>query len=273
VIVLGGRPFRETHLWLIPPGGGRAVLLASRVSGFAVSADGSRIAYSQLDVDPGITTLWEGPLSGIRKVRASATIQSDVRVVGFAGTDVIVDTGDGASAAAAVWSSDQTSLLRLQGYGTAVATDPASGFAVLTEGDGRCWVIASLAPTGNAGVGPPKRGVGCGIAQASFEPNGDAMAGIILTSEDRRGPQTFVLEGTGSQLGGEFGVDGAFQTWWKGTEHGAPSILVLSEPESNTITITQCVESEQLCSSDPVWKATGAGDPGTAWIVEERPSH
>ncbi|HXJ65414.1 MAG TPA: hypothetical protein VNN79_16785, partial [Actinomycetota bacterium] len=273
VVVLGGAGGRDSRLWLIPAEGGAAELLASRVDGFAVSADGSRIAYSELDVDPGISVLWEGPLAAIRNVRSGANIDADVRIVGFAGTDVVVATGDGAAASAALWTPGQTSVQKLHGYGDAIATDPASGFTVLTEGDGRCWVIARLGPTGNAGGnGPPKRGDGCGIAQAAFEPGGDAVAGVILTSEDRSGPQRFLLEGTTSQLGGETVVDGAFQTWWKGTEGGAPTILVLSEPQPNTVTVVRCVESEQLCSSDPVWTATGTGDPGTAWIVEERPA-
>jgi hypothetical protein len=269
VVVLGGRAGQETRLWLLA--GGAPVLLATRVDGFAVSADGSRIAYSTPDVDPGISTITEGPLARIKNVHSESVIDMSVRVIGFAGSDVVVDSGDGAAAQAAIWTPDSTSVRPLQGYGTAVTTDPASGTAVLTEGDGRCWVIASLGPVGNAGVGPPKRGPGCGIGQASVEPGGDAVAGILLTSEDRSGTQRFVVAGATSQLGGETDLDGAFQTWWKGTDGGAPAILVMSEPDPDHFTVTECRVSENLCSSDPVWSGTGQGGPGTAWMVEERP--
>src|SRR5262249_30503605 len=97
VVVLGVQAGHETHLWLIPPGGGRAKQLATGVDGFAVSADGSRIAYSTPDVDPGISTLTEGPLARIENVNTESTVDTSVRVIGFAGSDVVMDSGDGAA--------------------------------------------------------------------------------------------------------------------------------------------------------------------------------
>jgi hypothetical protein len=128
-----------------------------------------------------------------------------------------------------------------------------------------------IGPDGTAGQ--PKLGDSCGLVQASFQPGGEAIAGIELTSEARTGPQRFLLAGTHSQLGGATDVEGAFQTLWKGTDAGAPTILVLSEPEPGHLAVIECRVSENLCSGDPMWTGTAQGGVDTAWIVEERPAN
>ncbi len=276
VVVLGGRAGRETHLWLIPAGGGQARLLASHTDGFAISADGKWVAYATLNENSTASVMRIRPLSPCCTVsiKTNTPVDAYVHVVGFIGMDLLVSTGDGAAASAAVWSESQRSLQRLDGYGSAIATDPTRGFAVLTEGDGRCWVIVPIVSSGSGGhMGSGKQaGHGCGILQASFQSNGQAVSGILTTSPDRTAPTTFVLQGTTSQLGGEAGVDGAFQTLWKGSDAGAPVILVMTEPTPDTVALVECRVSENLCASKPFWTATGAGDPGTAWLVEERPA-
>jgi hypothetical protein len=271
VVVLGGRAGHETHLWLLPAEGGPAELIVSDTTSFAVSADGARIAFATSD-EPGRSVMWDVPLASFRPLANGTPVDADVRVIGFVGDEVVVDTGDGAAAQAATWTPGASSISPLPGHGRAIATDPTSGFAVLTEGDGTCWVIAALGPAGNAGHGPPKRGDGCGIVQASFDRHGDAVTAIELTSEDRSGPQQFVLSGTTSPLGGGTQIDGAFQTLWKGIEAGAPTILVMTEARPGTVAVVQCRISENLCASKPFWTATDAGDEGTAWLVEERPA-
>ncbi|HEY7280847.1 MAG TPA: hypothetical protein VID47_04555 [Actinomycetota bacterium] len=271
VVVLGRQAGHETHLWLLPKEGGPAQELATNTDGFAVSADGSQIAFATLNHAATSSTLRVLSLSQL-PAPASATIDTYVRVVGFALGEVVVDTGDGAAAQAATWTPGSSSISPLQGHGRAIATDPASGFAVLTEGDGTCWVIAALGPSGNAGHGPPKRGDGCGIDQASFDPSGDAMTAIESASKDRYGPRQFVLSGTTSLLGGGTEIKGAFQTWWARPSAGGPgSILVLTEAGPGMFTVLECRVSENLCPFQ-VWMGTGAEGEGTTWIVEERPA-
>src|SRR5262249_57859510 len=131
----------------------------------------------------------------------------------------------------------------LPGFSSVIASDQTSRLALMTQSGSTCAQIVDV-----SALTVLKELGSCGIAQASFEQNGEAVAGIVLASEDRSGRQRFVLAATTSQLGGEANVDGAFQTWWRGSEGGARTILVLSEPDPNTVTITQCVEAEQLCS-------------------------
>jgi hypothetical protein len=272
VVVLGGRASHATRLWLLPAGGGPAQELAEGTDGIAVSADGSNVAFMQLypkssAYQPVVYSLADNSSSV-----CSCTFQGYARAVGYVGDRLVVNTGDGASAHAAVMSPFQRPT-PLTGYGTAVATDPKSGLAVLTEGDGRCWTIVLITSSGSGGHGSGRQaGQRCGILQASFQPNGQAVSAVISNSPDRTAATTFVLQGTSSPLGGEATVDGAFQTLWKGTEAGAPTILVMTEPRPGTVAVVECRVSENLCSGDPVWTAIGAGDPGTAWLVEERPS-
>jgi hypothetical protein len=267
VLVLGGTPGHGTHLWLIHADSLAPDRLASDLDGFAVSADGSRLAYATLADGSQRSELIERSLQ-TGAVLHSASVDTYVRVVGYATDVVVLSTGDGASASAAVWSPGASSFNAINGFGRAIAADPASGFAVLTQGDGVCWSIVSLAPTGNAGrAGPPKQPVSCGIAQASFDSDGKLVAGIELTSEARTGPQRLVLAGADSQLGGAVAVDGAFQTQWVGQR-----IMVLMESAPGRYAVEWCQVSENICPDGPVWTASGAGGDGTAWLVEESPA-
>jgi hypothetical protein len=265
VLVLGGRSGHQTELWLVPDQGPRR-LLVSNTDGFAVSADGTRITYAKLTDGSTHAELIEASvLTGA--VLHSATFDTYVRAIGYAGDEVVLGTGDGAASTAATWHPGATAFVPLEGYGRALTADPGTGFAVLYQGDGGCWSIVQLGPPGQPGHGPPKQGDACGLAQASFEPGGGVIAGVELISEDRSGPQRLILAGTTSQLGGELELDGAFQTLWADTQH----VLVLEEPTAGRFAVQQCQVSENICPDGPVWTATGAGGDGSAWLVEDRP--
>jgi hypothetical protein len=267
VLVLGGRSGRDTTLWLLPENSPRR-MLASNTDGFAVSADGTRVAYAT------ITGRGSSPSELVEvdlqsgSVLHSATFDTFVRAIGYAADEVVLDTGDGASSMVATWQPGSTHFSPVDGFGTAVAADPGSGFAVLHQGDGACWSIVQLGPTGQAGQAGPKQGDTCGLVQASFDPTGEVIAGIELISEDRSGAQRLILAGTASQLGGAFELDGAFQTLWVDRQH----ILVLEEPAPGRLAVQRCQVSENICPDGPVWTADGAGGDGSAWLVEERPA-
>ncbi|MFL5797185.1 MAG: hypothetical protein ACJ77A_04540 [Actinomycetota bacterium] len=265
VLVLGGRPGAETELWLLPDQGSRR-LLVSRIDGFAVSADGSRVTYANTTADSTHSELIEASVE-TGAVLHSATFDTFIRAIGYAGDVVVLDTGDGAAASAATWSPGGTTISRIKGYGTADATDPDTGLAVLNQGDGVCWSILHLGPTGNAGQGPAKTGDSCGVVGISFETGAGTIAGVELTSEAATGTQRLILAGTDSQLGGAVDVDGAFQTLWTATGR----FLVLTEPTDGHFAVVRCQVSENICPDGPVWSASGAGGDGTAWLVEERP--
>ena len=66
-------------------------------------------------------------------------------------------------------------------------------------------------------------------------------------------------------------LDGAFQTWWHGTDAGAPTIYVLEERTSGTYTVERCRISESTCPEDVVWTGNALDQEGSAWLVEQRP--
>jgi hypothetical protein len=270
IVVLGARPGHVNDLWLLD-NQGAPHLLASNVDGFAVSADGGRLAYAKVANDSTTSELVEAalPSGGILH---STTVDTSARAVGYAGDLVLLGTGDGAAAQAAVWPPDTTSIKTLTGFGRALASDPSSGVSVLTQGDGVCWSIVWLGTTPQDRNPGPKQGNGCGISGVSIEPGGATVAGVILTSEARTGQQRFVMQDTGSDLGSTMTLDGAFQTWWYGSQEGAPTVFVMAQTASRTYAVYLCrVSAESTCPSGPVWTGAAPDREGSAWLVEVRP--
>jgi hypothetical protein len=259
IVVLGGRPGQDTELWSISESGGRH-LIATNVDGFGVSADGSRLAYAQRS---------DGFRSVLHLIEAGRPEQSGVRlgtfarVIGFAGDRVVLETGDGAGATVATWRPGDDHIVPVDGYGSAVATDPPTGWAVLDQGDGPCWAVLRIRTDGS--VGEPKLGDCRGFVGVSFEPGGGTLAGVEFGPAG--GSRQLVLAGTIEQLGGGLSYEGAFQTWWD----GLGEFLVMSEPTTGHLAITQCRVSENICPDPPLWSGEGSGGVGTAWIVEKRP--
>ena len=269
VVVLGARPDRVNDLWLLDEGGPQ--LIQTNVDGFAVSGDGQRVAYAKVANDSTTSELVEASLpSGA--VLHSTTVDTSARAVGYAGDLVVLDTGDGAAAQAAVWPPDTASIKTLTGFGRALASDPSSGVSVLTQGDGACWSIVWLGKTPSTGNPGPKQGNGCGISGVSIWPGGATVAGVILTSEARTGTQRLVMQDTGSGLGSTMTLDGAFQTWWHGEPDGARTVFVMAQTTSRTYAVYLCrVSAESTCPSGPVWTGAAPDGEGSAWLVEEPP--
>jgi len=266
VVVLGGRPGRFNHLWLLRPGGGTDILDEGRIDGFGVSAEGSRVAYAVVDERTHRSRLIERSLVTGSPTSQLLGIDTYVRVVGYAGDRVVLETGDGASATVSTWAQGETAIIQTDGYGTADAADPDSALAVLNQGDGPCWSVVRIAADGSANE--LRRGDECGVTGVSFEPGGETIAGVVLTSESPPGPQRLFLAGTHSRLGGETVVKGAFQTTW--VRRGA--FLALARDRARSYEVLACQVSENICPDPPVWVGTAPGTEGTVWLVEERPA-
>jgi len=270
IVVLGGTPGRAGNLWLMQSNGDRQ-LLHSGVNGFGVSGDGSLVAYSV----GGRRILIEHSLVTGVDTASCTGCTTFPRVVGYAGSHVILETGDGAGAMAATWEPHldiPANVFSIDGFGSALGTDPTSNMAVLNQGDGLCWWTVRIGPDGSSD--PVQQGDQCGsFFGISFESGGATLAGV---EADFPGSvrHFLVIAGTDSALGGKTQFNGAFQTWWaESTRSGPGSILVLSGRTAGSLAVTQCRVSENLCSNQPVWTgfARELGG-GSAWIVEERPA-
>jgi hypothetical protein len=259
VLVLGGQAGHETNLWLVPDGGNRT-RIASNVGGFALSADGQRLAYSELLDGSRRSRLTEVHLR-ILEPAITLEVDTNASVVGYVGDDVVLDTGDGAGVQAQTWRPGDDAIHPINGFTSPIATDPQSGFAVMVRGDGGCWSIVNLLDPNIA----EETLNDCWIRGVSFEPGGSTLAGI----EFRRPTERFLLVGTTSNLGGEAELDGGLQTYWtQSSRHGPGQIMVMAEPTPGKLMVRTCQVSENLCSELPVWTGTSTGEQGSAWIVE-----
>jgi hypothetical protein len=264
IVVLGGDGGPGSNLWQVSEGANRQ-LLATNVSGFGVSASGTQVAYSVAD-EGGRRTELVAFSNIVGQVRLRTTVDTFARVIGYAEDRVVLETGDGAGAAVALWRPGDDGVDYLNRYGSAVATDPVNGHAVLNEGDGTCWRLVRIMASGQ--VGRTDVGECSPLVGVSFEPGGATIAGVEIRSPDRTGRQIVIVQGVGTQLGGALDLPGLFQTWWDGRGR----YLVIAENKPGHLDIQQCQVSENMCPAPPVWTGTTAGGEGTAWIVEERPA-
>ena len=163
-------------LWLsTSPDVSAAVHIASSVSGVAASRDGRTIAYAIISAGGvGPTTLVIADVA-TNAVRSSALFPKFARVVGFSDPEVVLETGDGGGAAAALWMPSSGQIVALDGYGGTGGV--GRGYAVLHEGDGICPVLVSIA---DMTVHPQPKGdtfdPACSTSRWSLDPNGTANA-------------------------------------------------------------------------------------------------
>jgi hypothetical protein len=263
VLVLGDESDADPHLWLLGTDGTRR-LIAANTDGFAVSADGTRVAYARLGPGSSPSFLVERHLDATDAQAGALRVDTFVRAIGYAGGLVVLETGDGAAATAATWVPGATGIHPIEGYGTVVATDPAHGLAVVNEGDGPCWDVLRLAV--DAPAVRVKRGECNPFVGVSFDPSGAAFAGVYLRSPTRTGTHIILLAGVHSALGGALDAKGSFQAEWTSRN----DFLVMSEPNPGELAVTACRISENMCPDPPLWRGHASGDEGAAWIVEER---
>jgi hypothetical protein len=209
LLVATGESYDAT-LTLYPTGGGDPVELARGVGSFALSPDGQRLAWA--DPTPtqrdGDTELVEIAFpSG--QVLATTTFGGfpfpDVDppvgfadVVTYVGDHVLLMTGDGAVATAAVWTPATGRVTMASGYGSGIAGNAGGNRVVLSLGDGICGVVVSIGDDGS--VTPPSGGLvtdalDCWASWApTFSPDGGVIASAGTQGES--GPPILLLTST-----------------------------------------------------------------------------
>lgn len=166
---------RDLTLWGASEGKGLRRIAAGVTQGFAASEDGEFVAYGQSGTAANAST----SLALLDRRRGVAAGESAfngyAEPVGFAGSLVLLATGDGANSEAGLWNPGGGDVRTFPGYGSAVATDPSTGRFVLGVGDGRCWEVVS-SPREISGI--PRSQGNCDFRPQAFSPSGALLAGI-----------------------------------------------------------------------------------------------
>ncbi|MCP4227545.1 MAG: hypothetical protein GY773_29725 [Actinomycetia bacterium] len=194
-------------LTLHPADGDDSVELARGVGSFALSPDGQRLAWAEPNtIEAGGDTLLVEVAFPSGQVLHTTTFSgfpflevdppvAFADVVSYVGDNVLLMTGDGAVATAAVWTPASGGVVMASGYGSGIASNASGNSVVLSQGDGVCGVVASIGDDGS--VTPPDGGfVGdtlhCSASWApTFSPDGAVIASAGTQGE--AGPPILLL--------------------------------------------------------------------------------
>lgn len=197
----------DATVTLYPANGGDPVELARGVGSFTLSPDGQRLTWAEPTPTErdGDTELVEVALpSGqvLHTTTFSGFPFPDVDppvgfadVVTYVGDNVLLMTGDGAVATAAVWTPATGDITIVPGYGSGLVGNATGNSVVLSQGDGPCGVIASIGDDGS--VTPPDGGyvnqaLDCWASWApTFSPDGAVIASAGTDGET--GPPILLL--------------------------------------------------------------------------------
>lgn len=193
LLIATGESYDAT-LTLYPDDGGDPVELAGGVGSFALSPDGQRLAWaeptpSQRDGDTELvevafpsgqvlhTTTFTGfPFPDVDPPVGFAD------VVTYVGNNVLLMTGDGAVATAAVWTPATGEVTMVPGYGSGIVGNASGDSVVLSQGDGSCGLIVSIADDASV---TPKRALDCWASWApTFSPDGAVIASAGTDGEN-----------------------------------------------------------------------------------------
>jgi hypothetical protein len=209
LLVATGAYYHAT-LTLYPTDGGDPRVLAQGVGSFALSADGSHLAWAEPFKGPSgnadeTTRLAEAQFPSGEVIHSTTFLGFDLLdlpttwgfadVIAYVGDNVLLMTGDGAGAAAAVWMPAEDSVAVMLDYSTVVTGNSRDGRVVVSQGDGACAEIVSIAadgavlPIGGLGSGAD---VGCWASSAAtFSPDGVTIASAGTDGE--LGPPLLLL--------------------------------------------------------------------------------
>ena len=157
--------------------------LATSVSGVAASEDGKFIAYSEVTPDAAGPTILivADVITGAE--RSTAQFPTFARVVGYSGSLVVLETGHGAGAAAAIWTPSTGSITTLPEYGDVGGV--GQGFAVLDDGGGSCPVLVAIAGTSVTPQSRPSLDPACSTDRWTLGASADAIGFGIPASPER----------------------------------------------------------------------------------------
>jgi WD40 repeat protein len=114
------------------------------------------------------------------EVLYTTTFSGFADVVTYVGDKVLLMTGDGAVATAAVWIPATGEVTMAPGYGSALAGNSSGNQVVLSQGDGPCGIIASVGNDGSvtpSDSGIVNRSLDCWASWApTFSPGGAVIA-------------------------------------------------------------------------------------------------
>lgn len=152
----------DATLILVRSEGGESILLADGVGSYTVSPDGSRVAWSQpwqgIFEDAAETSLLvEADLASGEILRSTLFVGFPIEgtptwgfadVISYVGDNVLLMTGDGAVASAAIWVPGNDRVVEAHGYGAHSETDGFGDRIVLTKLDGPCGVVVTVLSDG-----------------------------------------------------------------------------------------------------------------------------
>ena len=260
----------EQHLVSVTSDGHVQRLVDPPVSGYAISWDHQRIAWSEPHRDPDgyvrSTDFVEASFPGLVELERTK-YSDDARIDGYSGHDLVYfDAGDGAGGRAGFWSTTSGVFADLAGYGHVVAAN-AEGRIVATEGDGVCARIGTVTEqvvTDGRLTGMQPLDCRGGTA---VSPDGSLVARIGRATDHRQASIAFYRFSDGQPVGvSTLGItkgSGLSMAW-----SDASSVVVRSgAPAPNTITrpsVTLSVSSAKG-GSRPIF--TAARDPQSVALV------
>ena len=250
VVVLTGRPSVGLSLWLVSPDGSVNQIAEDVTAGFAVDPAADLVAYAtapQLQSPPYYpSTLHVVSLSDGTEVSTSPETEFYAAVRGIGDGNVVLSTGDGASASVGLWVPDTDQIRRYSMYGNAEGTDPVTGISVLNVGDGQVPILVRFRegpPDLDVGIVPGEIVVDSTVAHLNgvdFAPGGGRVAGVQPT---RDGAELIVLDETSGQIVFRAPLPGGSQTVWSGDD----AILVLDKGEA-AAQVHRCDLTTEKCT-------------------------
>lgn len=275
VVVLTGRPSVGLRLWLVSRDGSVNQIADDVTDGFAVDPASDVVAFAtttQVQSPPYHSTLHIVSLSDGSEVSTSPELDFYAAVRGIGDGNVVLSTGDGASASVGLWVPEAQEIRRYSMYGNAEGTDPVTGVSVLNVGDGRLPILVRFRQGPNdLGMIPAEIVVDPAVVQLNgvdFPHGGGRVAGLQPAPN---GVELVVLDETSGQITFRASLPGGSQTAWSGDD----TILVLDkgEPAARVhrcdLTIGECAFGERDLPPAGrfgygLWLVAGSFEPGSS---------
>jgi hypothetical protein len=275
VVVLTGHSSVDAQLSLVSDDGRVQEIDHGVTAGFAVDPARHLVAYAttvQSDAPPHYaTTVHVRSLADGSEVAISRTLDFFAAVAGIADGRVVLSTGDGGSAAAAVWDLADQSVRRFFTYGAATGTDPVTGTSVLTEGDGPIPILVRFreAPAGQAGLVPSEVVIDRSVLQLEgidfLPPPEGGPGGVVAGTQPTRAGSELVIvdEPTGAAARIAVPRRTISQAVWV----DADTVVVLDKYGREAIVGTCDLTSGRCVFSDRPLGASGRFGDEEWWLV------